>query len=85
MITNNTLALKLSPYQSFGLSSRNSLLLHCFVLLNGPLYRFGKERKLWEEHGIEKLSDLPVFYDSYLDFNTLLMVAQDGMCVLYEK
>lgn len=43
------------------------------------------EWKLWEEHGIEKQNDLPVFYDSYLDFNRLLMVAQNGICVFYEK
>lgn len=35
------------------------------------------ERKLWEESGVENLNDLPVFYDSYLDFNRFLMVAQN--------
>lgn len=34
---------------------------------------------------LRKLLDLSEFYDSYLDFNRLLMVAQNGICVIYEN
>lgn len=43
-----------------------------------------REKRTWEKSNIEKLSDLPVFYDNYFDFSNLFMVAQKGICVFYE-